>query len=145
MKNINKVVGENIKALRVLRHLSQEGLAQVAHIDQTYVSAIERGVRSPALDTLAQIAAALCCEFLDLLKDTTPEEAGNNPDSPDSTDDVSSLSSYKTELLNNGIVIYTNGRGERYEVPATPEGYAFLKEVKADDQRSLALDKNNIQ
>ena len=133
MKNINKVVGENIKALRILRHLSQEGLAQVAHIDQTYVSAIERGIRSPALDTLAQIAAALCCEFLDLLKDTTSEEG----DTSGSPEDTNSLSSYKTELLNNGVVIYTNGKGERYEVPATPEGYAFLKEVKADENENL--------
>ena len=133
MENINKVVGENIRTLRLLRNLSQEGLAQVAHIDQTYVSAIERGIRSPALDTLAQIAAALCCEFLDLLKDTTSENKAN---SSDTADDVNSLSSFKTELLNNGVIIYNNSKGEHYEVPATPEGYAFLKELKADDREN---------
>lgn len=100
--------------------MSQEGLAKTAHIDQTYVSAIERGVRSPALDTLAQIAEALCCSFLDLLKDTVEETSTNGK-----------LQHSKTESLKE-MLIYTNGKGEKFEIPATPEGYAFLREISAE-------------
>lgn len=135
MKDINKLVGENIRAYRTLRQMSQEGLAKTAHIDQTYVSAIERGVRSPALDTLAQIAEALCCGFLDLLKDTV---AAKGDEGADMSANGKSLHS-KTESLKE-MVIYTNLKGEKFEVPATPEGYAFLREIRSEPEQSAVND-----
>lgn len=39
--------------------LSQERLAQIAGLDRTYISGLERGVRNPSLATIEKIAAAL--------------------------------------------------------------------------------------
>lgn len=116
--------------------MSQEGLAKTAHIDQTYVSAIERGVRSPALDTLAQIAEALCCSFLDLLKDTV----SGREDEETTTGTNGKLLHSKTESLKE-MVIYTNSKGEKFEVPATPEGFAFLREIRAESEQLATVEE----
>lgn len=38
---------------------SQETLAFEAHVDRTYISAIERGIANPSIETLANICYAL--------------------------------------------------------------------------------------
>jgi len=53
------------KFARVLRHLrtskglSQEKLAELANLDRTFVSMIERGKRRPTLETAKKLATAL--------------------------------------------------------------------------------------
>jgi transcriptional regulator with XRE-family HTH domain len=51
--------GLAIRELRSQRGLSQERLAQLAELDRTYVSGIERGERNPSLANLLKLAAAL--------------------------------------------------------------------------------------
>jgi len=51
--------GETLKLARRRRGLSQEQLATVCNIDRTYTSLLERGLRTPSLSVLLDLAAAL--------------------------------------------------------------------------------------
>jgi transcriptional regulator with XRE-family HTH domain len=52
----------------VERELSQEALADLAGVDRTYVSALERQVYSASLDTIEKLADVLEIEPHELLK-----------------------------------------------------------------------------
>jgi transcriptional regulator with XRE-family HTH domain len=54
-----KIVGQNVRRLRVERKLTQEQLAHDAGIDLTYVGGIERGRRNPSVDVLGRLASSL--------------------------------------------------------------------------------------
>ena len=54
-----KIVGANVRKLRVEQKLTQEQLAHDAEIDLTYLGGIERGHRNPSVDVLGRIAKAL--------------------------------------------------------------------------------------
>jgi transcriptional regulator with XRE-family HTH domain len=50
--------------LREDQRISQERLAQLANLDRTYVSGIERGERNPSLENLLRLADALGVSLL---------------------------------------------------------------------------------
>ncbi|MFT0531678.1 helix-turn-helix domain-containing protein [Castellaniella hirudinis] len=52
-------LGKRVKQCRHAADKSQETLAFEAHIDRTYISAIERGIANPSIETLANICHAL--------------------------------------------------------------------------------------
>ena len=54
-----EVVGKIIQEYREKRGLSQEVVSGLADIGRTHLSAIERGVRKPTLETFFKIADAL--------------------------------------------------------------------------------------
>ena len=54
-----EVVGNVIQRFREEKGLSQEVLSGFADIGRTHLSAIERGVRKPTLDTFFKISEAL--------------------------------------------------------------------------------------
>lgn len=56
---ISVALGKRIKQRRHEVDKSQETLAFEAHVDRTYISAIERGVANPSVETLANICHAL--------------------------------------------------------------------------------------
>lgn len=57
---VNKeLVGAVICQLRKSRGMSQELLSGLAGLDRTHYSKVERGLRSPTLDTLFKISNAL--------------------------------------------------------------------------------------
>ncbi|WP_176031664.1 helix-turn-helix domain-containing protein [Burkholderia vietnamiensis] len=56
---ISIALGKRIKACRHEAEKSQETLAFEAHVDRTYISAIERGIANPSVETLANICYAL--------------------------------------------------------------------------------------
>jgi len=58
--------GENIRAKREARSLSQEQLAELADLDRTYISGVERGVRNLSLLSAVRIAKALKTTVSDL-------------------------------------------------------------------------------
>jgi transcriptional regulator with XRE-family HTH domain len=51
--------GRVVRRLRVLRGLSQEGLADLAGIHRTYIGGIERGERNPTLTMIHRLAVAI--------------------------------------------------------------------------------------
>lgn len=57
-KNPNRILADNLRALRGLWGWSQEELAARCRLHRTYIGAIERGERNITLDTLFDIAIA---------------------------------------------------------------------------------------
>lgn len=63
-----KILGENVRSLRMERQITQEQLAELCNLHRTYVGAIERGDRNVSLNNIAKIAYALNVTPSDLLK-----------------------------------------------------------------------------
>ena len=61
-------IGARIKAARERVHLTQEKLAEIVDISPTHMSVIERGVKTPKLDTFVRIANALGVSADELLQ-----------------------------------------------------------------------------
>jgi transcriptional regulator with XRE-family HTH domain len=74
MVDIRKILGENVRYARLAIGVSQEALADMAKIDRTYVSGIERGLRNPSVKIVARFAKAL---------KTTPDALLASPRSKD--------------------------------------------------------------
>ena len=62
-------IGARIKAARERVHLTQEQLTEIIDISPTHMSVIERGVKTPKLDTFVRIANALGVSTDALLQD----------------------------------------------------------------------------
>jgi transcriptional regulator with XRE-family HTH domain len=60
--------GRRLRELRQLRGLSQEELADLAGLDRTYISGIERGLRNVGLLNAFRLAGALEVEAPTLLE-----------------------------------------------------------------------------
>ncbi|WP_420631747.1 helix-turn-helix domain-containing protein [Candidatus Leptofilum sp.] len=56
---IDEAFAKVLRELRVSKGFSQESLAQEVGIHRTYVSQLERGLKSPSLKTLYKIAYVL--------------------------------------------------------------------------------------
>ena len=59
---LSEALGQAIRERRIERELTQEKLASRARVNRTYVSDLERGLKSPTLDVLDSLAAALKVE-----------------------------------------------------------------------------------
>ncbi|MED9963002.1 MAG: helix-turn-helix transcriptional regulator [Bacteroidales bacterium] len=66
--DINKIFGKRIELLRKKQNLSQEELAFRCELHRTYIGAIERGEKSPTLNTIEKIANGLNVEIIELFK-----------------------------------------------------------------------------
>lgn len=64
---LRDLLAENLRAARLVRGLSQEGLADAAGIDRTYVSALERSRYAASVDVIERLADALKVEASSLL------------------------------------------------------------------------------
>ncbi len=60
-------LGKAMKRLRRERRLSQEDLADLAGLDRTFVSMIERGKRRATLESAAAIASGLGLSLVELI------------------------------------------------------------------------------
>jgi transcriptional regulator with XRE-family HTH domain len=54
-----KLVGKQIRDLRLARGISQEALADGAGVHRTYMGSVERGERNISLENIVKIARAL--------------------------------------------------------------------------------------
>lgn len=64
--DIKKKFGEKVKKLRLERGLSQEGLANEANLDRTYIPGIEKGERNVSITVIEKLAIALKVDIRDL-------------------------------------------------------------------------------
>lgn len=68
MKDDAKKLGENLKALRTKKNITQTGLAKTLGVDKSFVSNIESGKTNPTLSTITNLAQALEVSTNELLK-----------------------------------------------------------------------------
>jgi transcriptional regulator with XRE-family HTH domain len=68
MENDAKKLGENLKALRTERKITQTGLAEKLGVDKSFVSNIEKGKNNPTLSTITNLAKVLGVSTNELLK-----------------------------------------------------------------------------
>ena len=60
LKDIIQITfGKILRKYRLQQKLSQEALAERADLDRTYISQIERGLKSPSFKTLIALSQAL--------------------------------------------------------------------------------------
>ncbi len=57
--DIKLLVGQRIKELRNQIGISQEELANIAELDRTYITSVERGKRNVSIVNIEKIAIAL--------------------------------------------------------------------------------------
>lgn len=74
MKNsrLNRILGLEIQRRRVEQGWSQEYLAEVTGLHRTYISQLERGLKSPSVRVLSHITNALgisMSEFLQVVEE----------------------------------------------------------------------------
>lgn len=62
-----RLIARNLKEIRLSRRLSQEELAYIADVDQTYVSGLGRCVRNPSVDLLDRLAAVLKIKAIEFM------------------------------------------------------------------------------
>lgn len=62
------ILGDRVRSLRAKRAISQEQLADLAELDRTYISGVERGIRNISLMNIVKIADALEVNPSELLK-----------------------------------------------------------------------------
>lgn len=67
MKDIRKIVSENMKYYRKIKNISQEQLAFLTGLHRTYISSVECKNRNISIESLAKIAEALEIEPYKLL------------------------------------------------------------------------------
>jgi transcriptional regulator with XRE-family HTH domain len=67
---VAQAFGKVLRAARRQRGLSQEALCEGADLDRTYPSLLERGLRTPTLTVLIEIARALHVEPAELIRRT---------------------------------------------------------------------------
>jgi transcriptional regulator with XRE-family HTH domain len=69
-EDVRRLVGRNVKRLRIEAGLSQAALAERMGVDRAYVSGLELGQRNPTIVTLWHIAMALGVKLRLFFEDT---------------------------------------------------------------------------
>lgn len=67
--NITEEVGSRIRHQRKRRKLSQEQLAEKSDLHPSYIGQLERGEKTPTIDTLYRITKGMDLSLSDFLKD----------------------------------------------------------------------------
>ncbi|MEX3960174.1 helix-turn-helix domain-containing protein [Trinickia sp. EG282A] len=62
----NNAFAITLRKLRNDRCMSQYALARVTDLDRTYISLLERGLRSPSLDTMLTLARGLNVSLVEM-------------------------------------------------------------------------------
>ena len=65
--DMRKLVGRNVRRLRLERGLTQEQFAERSGFSQQYISDLERGRRNPTVVSLFELASALQALPVDLI------------------------------------------------------------------------------
>jgi transcriptional regulator with XRE-family HTH domain len=71
-EDVRRLVGDNVRRLRIAAGLSQAELAERMGVDRAYVSGLEQGARNPTIITLWHIAKALGAKLQDLTRERKP-------------------------------------------------------------------------
>lgn len=118
---MNAMLLEHIRQARKSRGLTQAELAEQLGLSEMTVRRWESGQRSPRMEEIQKLAVVLGVPVTELLSDSSAELPPMVQIIP--TQEKS------TQERNTGMLSITFENGRKIEVPATPEGYAFLREV----------------
>lgn len=75
-KDVLRLLGAQLRRLRLERKLSQEQLAELAALNYKYIGRIELAKADPGADVLVRLARALAVTVGDLFDTITPADAG---------------------------------------------------------------------
>jgi ribosome-binding protein aMBF1 (putative translation factor) len=67
-KDIDRVLGQVVKEIRLSKNLSQEKLAELGEFERSYISKVETGARSIQFITVVRLANALEIKPSELVK-----------------------------------------------------------------------------
>ena len=118
------LMGEKIRLQRKRSSITQEDLSRLAGVSLKTIQRWENGERSPRADEMNRLAEALKVSpgyFLDGADDSLALPEGIKE----------RKNTNMTRERNTNMAVITLENGKKVEAPATPEGYAFLKEVFA--------------
>lgn len=76
--NISFELGKYIRKLRNLKGMTQQQLAEKANISISFLGVIERGQKSPTIDTLKSIATALDITLSELMSFDNKEPSSDS-------------------------------------------------------------------
>jgi transcriptional regulator with XRE-family HTH domain len=71
--DMRKLVGRNVRRIRLKTGLTQERLSEISGFSQQYISGLEKGNRNPTVVTVYELAAALKVDYLALLQPNRPK------------------------------------------------------------------------
>ena len=114
---------EKIKQQRKLANLSMEDFGELIGVSLKTVQRWEKGERSPRMKDINRIAKELNIPASELMD--SPE----NENAPQIQVIPSQNKTSQSQEINTGMAVMTLQDGRKFEVPATPEGYAFLKDL----------------
>ncbi len=66
--DMRKLVGRNVRKVRLRVGLTQEQFAERSGFSQQYISGLEKGRRNPTIVTIYELAKALGVTHMDLVK-----------------------------------------------------------------------------
>ena len=67
--DMRKLVGRNVRRLRLASGMTQEQFAERSGFSQQYISDLERGRRNPTIVSLFELAVALGAMPIDLIRE----------------------------------------------------------------------------
>ena len=104
MDNITAIFGKRIRNIRISKNISQEKLAELSGLHPTYIGQIERGEKSPTLESLYKISAGLSMSLSKLFFNIDTETKSENIDYAVLTyNEIIGLSDNKKEKIYNII------------------------------------------
>lgn len=68
MQEESKKLGNNLRAIRTAKNITQSELAELISVDKSFVSNIENGKNNPTLSTITSLAKALKVPVDELFK-----------------------------------------------------------------------------
>ena len=74
--DMRRLVGQNLRRIRVKKGLTQEQFAYISGFSQQYISGLEGGNRNPTVVTVYELAVALGVSHMDLMRPTRKSAKG---------------------------------------------------------------------
>lgn len=72
--DMRRLVGRNVRRIRLEKGLTQEAFAERSGFSQQYLSSLERGTRNPTVVTLSELASALGVSHVALVEPDGEDE-----------------------------------------------------------------------
>ena len=66
--DMRRLVGQNLRRIRLKKGLTQEQFADISGFSQQYISGLEQGQRNPTVVTIYELSLALGVNYIELLK-----------------------------------------------------------------------------